>query len=296
MTTQLTPLSASVTRILSLSGFSKDLKTKDIQSAFSEWENMLGGFRIKWVDDTSLMMVFADATVGTMFLPSPSITSLIVSSSNRLSPLPFIAKRAYLHTLLTPPPAIFDSEPVATIKPYDGPDAQSIIQSVNQRHNHNASRAHNRAQSVAVGGSHNRLASISQRNGVGKGLNGINVDLSLNGVGSSAREPSPTLPSIPAQPTLNALIQQSAPSFGDDSILNDPAIIATSADVQQGGAPRIGDPGKRMLGAALGVRYHGSTSRSLSGGVTVGGGAHAGGANSHLMDMQKAMDGLMVAE
>ena len=69
MTTQLTPLSASVTRILSLSGFSKDLKTKDIQSAFSEWENMLGGFRIKWVDDTSLMMVFADATVGTIFSP-----------------------------------------------------------------------------------------------------------------------------------------------------------------------------------------------------------------------------------
>ena len=65
MSTQLAPLSASVTRILSLNGFSKDLKTKDIQAAFSEWENVGGGFRIKWIDDTSLMIVFNDAGIGT---------------------------------------------------------------------------------------------------------------------------------------------------------------------------------------------------------------------------------------
>lgn len=64
MTTQLTPLSASVTRILSLSGFSPVLKTKDVQQAFSEWENASGGFRIKWLDDTSLYIVFQDAGVG----------------------------------------------------------------------------------------------------------------------------------------------------------------------------------------------------------------------------------------
>jgi hypothetical protein len=64
MSTQLSPLSASVTRILSLNGFPKELKTKDIQAAFSDWESANGGFRIKWVDDTSLMIVFADATVG----------------------------------------------------------------------------------------------------------------------------------------------------------------------------------------------------------------------------------------
>ena len=60
----LSGLSASVTRILSLTGFPKELKTKDIQSAFSEWENVNGGFKIKWRDDTSLLIVFQDATVG----------------------------------------------------------------------------------------------------------------------------------------------------------------------------------------------------------------------------------------
>lgn len=57
-------LSASVTRILYLTGFPKELKTKDIQSAFTEWENVNGGFKIKWRDDTSLLIVFQDASVG----------------------------------------------------------------------------------------------------------------------------------------------------------------------------------------------------------------------------------------
>jgi hypothetical protein len=57
-------LSASVTRILSLTGFPKELKTKDIHSAFSDWENVNGGFKIKWINDTSLLIVFQDATVG----------------------------------------------------------------------------------------------------------------------------------------------------------------------------------------------------------------------------------------
>lgn len=60
----LTGLSASVTRILSLTGFPKELKTKDIQAAFSEWDGLNGGFKIKWRDDTSLLIVFQDATVG----------------------------------------------------------------------------------------------------------------------------------------------------------------------------------------------------------------------------------------
>jgi hypothetical protein len=64
MATSLSQLSACVTRILSLTGFPKELKTRDIQAAFSEWENANGGFKIKWLDDTSLLIVFADATVG----------------------------------------------------------------------------------------------------------------------------------------------------------------------------------------------------------------------------------------
>lgn len=68
MAASLSGLSASVTRILYLTGFPKELKTKDIQAAFSEYEAMSGGFKIKWRDDTSLLIVFQDATVG-MFLP-----------------------------------------------------------------------------------------------------------------------------------------------------------------------------------------------------------------------------------
>ena len=64
MASSLSQLSASVTRILSLTGFPKELKTRDIQLAFSEWENTNGGFKIKWIDDTSLLIVFADATAG----------------------------------------------------------------------------------------------------------------------------------------------------------------------------------------------------------------------------------------
>jgi hypothetical protein len=57
-------LSACVTRILSLSGFPQSLKTRDVQQAFAEYDQDRGGFRIKWVDDTSLLLVFNDATVG----------------------------------------------------------------------------------------------------------------------------------------------------------------------------------------------------------------------------------------
>jgi hypothetical protein len=64
MAASLAGLSASVTRILSLTGFPKELKTKDIQSAFAEWEAVNGGFKIKWRDDTSLLIVFQDASVG----------------------------------------------------------------------------------------------------------------------------------------------------------------------------------------------------------------------------------------
>jgi len=64
MATNLPGLSASVTRILYLTGFSKELKTKDIQSAFVKFEKSPGGLKIKWKDDTSLLIVFQDPTVG----------------------------------------------------------------------------------------------------------------------------------------------------------------------------------------------------------------------------------------
>jgi len=288
MSTQLAPLSASVTRILSLTGFPKELKTRDIQAAFSDWENVMGGFRIKWIDDTSLLIVFMDAGV---------------------------AKRAYLQALASPPPSIFPSANAdcpAIVRPYDGPDAQAIIQNVNSRHNSSASRSHNSRASVSLAngiGAHGRVASSSNgsyntanRNGNGVVANGhiangvtpdapalaplvTNYSGSASSSSSIGREPSPTLPTIPAQPSLNALISSSS-TFGEDVILNDPAILASSADNGAGSGPRIGDPGKRMLGAALGVRHPGLGQRAMA----MSGGMHTGGmVDQALKEVQKAI-------
>lgn len=61
-------LSPLVTRIIEVSGFSSDLKTRDVQAAFAPWEDEKGGFKIKWVDDTSVLIIFADAAVGRSFV------------------------------------------------------------------------------------------------------------------------------------------------------------------------------------------------------------------------------------
>lgn len=92
MAASLSGLSASVTRILYLTGFPKELKTKDIQSAFSEYESLSGGFKIKWRDDTSLLIVFQDAAVGKFFVQfgvlslsiQPLCAELALSSQARL--------------------------------------------------------------------------------------------------------------------------------------------------------------------------------------------------------------------
>ncbi|KAG1850604.1 hypothetical protein DFJ58DRAFT_685138 [Suillus subalutaceus] len=259
-------LSASVTRILSLTGFAKELKTKDIQSAFSEWENIGGGFKIKWRDDTSLLIVFQDASV---------------------------AKRAYLHTLAFPP-AILTTGSSATIKPYDGPDAQTVIQTVNTRgHTGNVSRGHNlRAASISVFPS--RSANTSQngnglRNGNGQNGHVQNATISEHSPRlTNGREPSPTLPTLPSHPSLNDLIN-SAVSH------DDPAILHAE------GPPKIGDPGKRMLGAALGVRHPALGPRVINGSHVMGGASpgtspRGNGLDSTMRDMQRAMGGLTVAE
>ena len=79
MAASLSGLSASVTRILSLTGFPKELKTKDIQSAFSDYEGMTGGFKIKWRDDTSLLIVFQDAAVGEFNSDGAAVSSLLLT-------------------------------------------------------------------------------------------------------------------------------------------------------------------------------------------------------------------------
>jgi len=271
MSTSLSGLSAAVTRILFLTGFPKELKTKDIQAAFSEWDNINGGFKIKWRDDTSLLIVFQDAS---------------------------IAKRAYLQTLAYPPTALTNGGVPAIIKPYDGPDAQDVIQNVAARGQHNPnnpSRAHNnRSNSISVFPAAGNRVPVVASNFRPNGQNVVIPD----GFAASEREPSPTLPNIPAHPTLNSLINSTLGEVGANSVPSDPAILATSLNQDMSsasGGPRIGDPGKRMLGAALGVR-HPSLGPRMNGGSPGTSPAQGGGVEQAMREVQRAMGGLVVAE
>jgi len=276
MATSLAGLSASVTRILYLTGFPKELKTKDIQSAFTEYESMSGGFKIKWRDDTSLLIVFQD---------------------------PAVAKRAYLHTIASPPAILTSSTGVsATIRPYDGPDAQSIIQTVNSRGQHtaNPSRSHNaRSASVSAFPTTRTISGSSSVPSNRTSINGQHVAIPEHPY-ANGREPSPTLPSLPSHPTLNYLINSSlgeAVAGSHSSPPSDPAILSTSLHPDMNGAgPRIGDPGKRMLGAALGVRHPSLGPRVLNGGSPGTSPSQGGGVDQAMREVQKAMGGLVVAE
>lgn len=84
------------------------------------------------------------------------------------------------------------------------------------------------------------------------------------------------------------------------SLPADPAILTTSLQQQADsmGGPRIGDPGKRMLGAALGVRHPALGPRVVNGNANGSQSAAPvqGNGIDHLRDMQRAMGGLVVAE
>ncbi|KAF7784233.1 hypothetical protein Agabi119p4_398 [Agaricus bisporus var. burnettii] len=167
---------------------SPELKTKDIQNAFAEFENQNGGFKIKWKDDTSLLIVFQD---------------------------PVVAKRAYLQTLAFPPPALAPSSGQAmSIRPYDGLDAQAIIHTVNSRgqHSSSASRSHT-ARSASISVFPNARSLSGAGNPSFRGLNASTSNSSNIAIpehpNGRDREPSPTLPSLPSHPTLNSLISSS---------------------------------------------------------------------------------------
>lgn len=98
------------------------------------------------------------------------------------------------------------------------------------------------------------------------------------------------------QPTLNSLINS---SLGESTsgIPPDPAIVATSAQNETISPPRIGDPGKRMLGAALGVRHPGLGPRILNGSGSPGTSPSQGdGIDQAMREAQRAMGNLIVAE
>jgi len=58
-------MAASITRILHLSGFSPAVTTKDIKHAFAAFDDL---YKIKWIDDTSLYLVFNDPRIGKQLL------------------------------------------------------------------------------------------------------------------------------------------------------------------------------------------------------------------------------------
>jgi hypothetical protein len=227
------------------------------------------------------------------------------------------AKRAYLQTLASPPATFTSatSSKTATIKPYDGPDAQVVIQAVNARtHGHNNSRGHHSRSSISSASING--VPVPARKGSGNGT--MSNSNSLNGLVSIPdgepltlqRDPSPTLPNIPNQPTLNALISSSLspveptvvtlPPQGSSAI----PIVAPSdsagghgnegpAVESQGTPPRIGDPGRRMVGHALGIRHPGLAvpNRAGSPGTSP---VNGGGADQALREVQRAMGGLAV--
>ena len=185
---------------------------------------------------------------------------------------PHTAKRAYLQTLGNPP-TVFRSDDAVIIRPYDGPDAQAIIQNVNSR-GQNGARGHNaRAASLAIPNQRNKS------NGNANGVPELPGALHIPPTSPVGREGSPTLPSLPSHPTLDSLINSSL-ADGAAPPSADPAILALGPS-PNGAGPRIGDPGKRMLGAALGVRHPGLPPRNVDQG---------------LKEVQRAMGGLAVAE
>lgn len=125
---------------------------------------------------------------------------------------------------------------------------------------HNNGRGHNVRNSV----SHARGISVSHSYRANNASNGNTIQTSGPLLEQGGREPSPTLPSLPSHPTLNALISSSlgADVSPIDPTAADPAVLAAQPEH---GAPRIGDPGKRMLGAALGVRHPGLGPRVVGG-------------------------------
>ncbi|KAG8758098.1 hypothetical protein FRC14_000782 [Serendipita sp. 396] len=91
-------MAACVTRILELRNFAASVKTRDVYGAFPDFGE---SFKIKWIDDNSLYLVFADAIT---------------------------AKRMFLQYLGSMPPQL-QSLPNKSVNliPYKGADAQAII-------------------------------------------------------------------------------------------------------------------------------------------------------------------------
>jgi len=214
----------SVTRILILSDFNKDLKTRDIQLVFAEWEDERGGFKFKWIDDTSCLIVFAD---------------------------PGVAKRAFLTVLSNPPPSLTTPLPnaqpgpgkAAKLRAYNGSDVMHILASVQNRprSRSNASQSlHSRASSLASTNNGLVNGGLGRRPSMGTLAGRHRASLSAaSNVTRSQAPPSISATGSPAVGPPNGPVNLSHPD--DPSSTNNPA-----------GRARIDDAGKRFIAAGLG--------------------------------------------
>lgn len=169
-------LSPLVTRILQLSGFPPQLKTRDLQQVFAAYEEEKGGYKIKWVDDTTALIIFVD---------------------------PAVAKKAYLRTVMSPPPQLIDDNGIpAKIKPYDGDDASAIISSL-------SNRQRSRSNGGGVLGSPTKqpaeLATPSTPDSPAKSLRGHQHTPSFGRARGHSRQQSGSNPNLPPKPVAAAL-------------------------------------------------------------------------------------------
>ncbi|CBQ68210.1 conserved hypothetical protein [Sporisorium reilianum SRZ2] len=169
-------LSPLVTRILQLSGFPPQLKTRDLQHVFAAYQDGNGGFKIKWVDDTTALIIFND---------------------------PATAKKAYLRTIMAPPQQLINDDGVpANIKPYDRDDASAIISSV-------SNRQRSRSNGGGILGSptkqHAELVAPSTPDSPAKPLRGHMHTPSFGRTFGHRRQQSGSNPNLPPKPVAAAL-------------------------------------------------------------------------------------------
>ncbi|PWN51212.1 hypothetical protein IE53DRAFT_298446, partial [Violaceomyces palustris] len=207
-------LSPLVTRILELSGFPSELKTRDLQQVFAQWEDDKGGFKIKWVDDTTALIIFAE---------------------------PAVAKKAYLHTLMSPPASLINpSGAPAKIRPYDKDDASAVIASVQNRQR-SRSNAGGVLPAYGVHGSPSRanaeLATPSTVNGAAssdsppRGIRGHAPSSSFGRAFGHRRNQSGSNPNLPPKPVAAALFDAAngGPSPANRVLANSEGINGSSS-------------------------------------------------------------------
>ena len=88
------PINDNNTHILDCFGFPSSFKTYHLQSMFSKYDTIQGGYKIKWMDDTRALVIFAHSQTGKYIYIY--IHGLFSNLSHYIY---IIAKRAYLDNI-----------------------------------------------------------------------------------------------------------------------------------------------------------------------------------------------------